>query len=359
MADDQKYILDQIIKITKEEKADGIIIAGDIYDKAIAPVEAIRIFEDFLTELVKLKIKVYIISGNHDNSDRLTFGSGFMENSGIFFSHNYDGTAACPTFTDEFGEVKIYLLPFIRPQNVRPCFPDKEIADYNDALKTAVDSLNIDCSKRNILVTHQNVTNAKHCDSEELIFGGLDNISSKIFKDFDYVALGHIHSPQHIERESIRYCGTPLKYSTSEINQTKSVTVIDLKEKGNLSVYQKELKPLRDMRQVKGKFDDIIKNSSSDDKNHEDYINVVLTDEDDVADAMARIRQVYPFALQIEYDNYRTQHIADSIKTSDVKKMNPCDVFSAFYTDRTEKELSEDESEYIKTLVEDIWGKEE
>lgn len=357
--EDQKYILKQIIDITKEEKADGIIIAGDIYDKAIAPVEAIRLFEDFLEELVKLNIKIYIISGNHDNADRLTFGSDFMKQSGIFFSQNYNGNVEKASFTDDFGLVNIYLLPFIRPQTVRAVFAEKEITDYESALKTAVESMNINVKERNILVTHQNIVNASHCDSEELIFGGLDAINAEVFSDFDYVALGHIHSPQHIKKENIRYCGTPLKYSTSEINQKKSISVIELKEKGSINIYTRALTPLREMRQIKGLFEDIIKNSEQDKLNHNDYVNIVLTDENDVSDAMARIRQVYPFALQIEYDNFRTQHIADSIKTTDVKKMNPLEVFSSFYKDRTEKKLSIEENEYIKSLIEEIWENEE
>jgi len=359
LIEDQKYILDQIIQIAEDEKTDGIIIAGDVYDKSIPSVEAIKLFENFLKEAAERKINVFIISGNHDSAERLTFGSEFMKSSGIYFSDSFCGSAKSVQLKDSFGNVNLWLLPFIRPQNVRPYFSDREIPDYNTAVKTVIDSMGINSTERNILVTHQNVTNAIRCDSEELIFGGLDNINSDIFSDFDYVALGHIHSPQHIQKESVRYCGTPLKYSASEINQKKSVTVIELKEKSNLNIRTRELQPLHDMRQIKDSFDSIIKNASADTKDHEDYINIVLTDETDIPDAMSRLRQVYPRTLQIEYDNYRTQHITDSIKMSSVKKMNPEEVFRAFYYDRTESELTEDQTEYLKTVIEEIWSNEE
>ena len=359
LTEDQKYILDHIIQITEEEKADGIVIAGDVYDKAIPSVEAIKLFENFLKQLTERRIKVFIISGNHDSAERLTFGSTFMESSGIYFSDSFNGSVKSVKLKDSFGNVNLWLLPFVRPQNIRPYFSEIEIPDYNAALKTVIDSMEINTSERNVLITHQNVTNAIRCDSEELIFGGLDNVNSDIFYNFDYVALGHIHSPQHIQKEFIRYCGTPLKYSASEINQKKSVTVIELNEKNNLNIRTRELQPLHNMRQIKDNFDSIIQNESADTHDHEDYINIILTDETDIPDAMSRLRQIYPRTLQIEYDNYRTQHISDSIKINNVKKMNPEEVFKAFYYDRTESELTEEQAGYLKTVIEEIWSNEE
>ena len=246
MIEDQRYILTKIINIIDDINAQGVIIAGDIYDKPVPSAEAVQLFDDFLYRLSKRNLQVFIISGNHDSAERIAFASRLIEQSGVHLSPVYSGKVTPVTLTDEHGEINIYMLPFIKPQHVRKYFETEEISSYTDAIRIAVESMNIDTSKRNILVTHQFVTGSERCDSEEISVGGSDNVDSSVFSGFDYVALGHIHSPQNCKSEKIRYCGTPLKYSFSEKNHKKSVTVLDLYEKGNMEISTIPLEPLRD-----------------------------------------------------------------------------------------------------------------
>lgn len=259
MLEDQEYILTKIINIIDEEKPDGVIIAGDIYDKAVPSAEGVQLFDDFLVRLSKRKLKVFVISGNHDSPERIAFGGRLMTESGIFMSPVYDGDITPVTLEDEFRQLNVYMLPFTKPAIVRKITEDEEILTYTDALRAVTDKLNINTKERNILITHQFVTGADRTESEEISVGGTDNVDASVFDAFDYTALGHIHRPQNCKSEKVRYCGTPLKYSFSEAGDKKSVTVVELKEKGNLTVRTAELVPLRDMHEIRGKYNDIMR----------------------------------------------------------------------------------------------------
>ena len=254
MTDDQSYILTQIIDIINAEHPDAVVIAGDVYDKSVPPAEAVTLFDGFLCRLAERKLPVLIISGNHDSPERLAFGGRLMEGAGIHLSPVYDGKVEPVTLSDSHGDVHFWLLPFVKPAHVKRYFPDAGIESYTDALRTAVEHMGVDFTARNVLVTHQFVTGAATCESEEISVGGSDNVDISVFGGFDYVALGHLHGPQNILSNRIRYCGTPLKYSFSEAGHHKSVTVVELGEKGSLHLQTIPLNPRHDLREIRGTF---------------------------------------------------------------------------------------------------------
>ncbi|MBR4942213.1 MAG: exonuclease subunit SbcD, partial [Clostridia bacterium] len=234
MLEEQEEILKQLLGIIDAEEPDGILIAGDVYDKSVPSAEAVQLFDNFLADLARRRKQVFVISGNHDSPERIAFGSRIMSSGGIHLSPVYSGKVKPVTMEDEFGSVNVYMLPFIKPAHVRRFFEEEDIENYTDALQVAIKAMNLDLSARNVLVAHQFVAGSSVCDSEEISVGGTDNVSSAVFSDFDYVALGHIHGPQNCGSERIRYCGTPLKYSLSEAAHHKSATVVELKNKGEL-----------------------------------------------------------------------------------------------------------------------------
>ena len=354
LIEDQDYILQQIVSILKEKEVNLLMVAGDVFDKSVASIEGLKLFRKFLNSLVANKITVLIISGNHDSSERLTFGAEFMEDKNIYFSKIYDGKVEPLKFTDEFGSVNFYLLPFIKVSEVRHFFPEEKIEDYNDALKVAVKNLNINTSERNIIIAHQAIASAQRCDSEESVIGGLDNVSAEVFKDFDYTALGHIHTPQKIS-ENVIYCGSPLKYSASEIQKDKSMPVIDILEKGNISIEYVPLVPLRDIREIKGEFREILEMSQKDPYNREDYINIILTNKTDVLDAISDLRQVYPNILQLTYERELnpTENKIESIAFE--KHQSPLELFEDFYRNRQGEELSDEQKSFMQNLIETVW----
>lgn len=235
MIEDQRYIITKILQIIDTEQPDAVLIAGDVYDKSVPSVEAVTLLDFFLVRIASRNLDVFIIAGNHDSPERISFGGRLMERSGVHFAPVYGGKAEPVTLRDEFGEVNFYLLPFLKPAVVRNLFPDRNISTYTDALSAAVDKMEIESTKRNVLVAHQFVTGAVRSDSEEISVGGADNVDVSVFDGFDYVALGHIHRPQQVGVKTVRYCGTPLKYSFSEANQEKSVTVVEMGEKGDIA----------------------------------------------------------------------------------------------------------------------------
>ena len=289
MIEDQKYILEQILHIIREEEPDGVILAGDLYDKPVPPTEAVSVLDAFLTKLADQKTAVFAVSGNHDSAERIAFGAKLMSSRGVYLSPVYSKTVEKIVLNDAHGEVNLYLLPFIKPAVVRRFFEEEEINTYQEAVQTAVAHMEIDREKRNLLVAHQFVTGALRCESEEISVGGLDQVDASVFQDFDYVALGHLHSPQHVGRKEVRYCGTPLKYSFSEAGQEKSVTVVELKEKGRVEIRTVPLKPLRDMRTIRGMYMEVTDRSFYQDTNTDDYIFATLTDEEDIPDGMQKL----------------------------------------------------------------------
>ena len=356
LIEDQIYILDEIVQILIEKNVQVLVVAGDIYDKNVASEAGIKVLRQFLNKLVEADIKVLMISGNHDSAERLTFGGEFMEEKGIFFSKIYDGVIEPVTFSDDYGPVNFYLLPFIKPSIVQHFFKEEEINTYEDAVRCAVEHMKVNVKERNVIVAHQNILSAERCESEENIIGGLDAISDQVFKDFDYTALGHIHKPQKIGKYNVRFCGTPLKYSISELKHEKSMPVITFGEKGKVDIELVPLAPKRDLRQISGRLDEIMKMAKNDPNNPEDFIDVILKDENEVLDAIATLRSVYPNILRLTYDNKASRASENIEKLDDVQNSNPLEIFDAFYNSRRGTEMSEEQREYIKSLVEKIWG---
>lgn len=353
MLEDQKYILDEILTVIDEQKPHAIIIAGDVYDKPVPSAEAVQLFDDFLYSLTQRNLQMLVISGNHDSPERIAFGSRFMGKSGVHMSQVYNGKADLVTLSDKYGEINFYLLPFIKPSNVRRYFPDKEINTYTDAVKLAVSQMNINEKGRNILITHQFVTGAVLSESESIMVGGTDNVESYVFDSFDYVALGHIHRPQNIG-EKIRYCGTPLKYSQSEINHIKSVTIVDIAEKGNLEISVVPLKPLHEMREIRGTYNEITLYDNYINTNLEDYVFIILTDEEDEPDAISKLRTIYPNLMKLEYDNTRTRNSAVLSEVEKIENKSETELLSEFFEKQNGKEMSAEQLEYAEKLLEQI-----
>lgn len=355
MLEDQAHILRQILAILDGEQPDGVLIAGDVYDKSVPSVEAVELLDGFLTELRTRGVPVLLISGNHDSPERLAFGGRVMDSCGIHISPVYDGALAPVTLQDAFGPVHVWLLPFVKPAHVRHWFPDADIESYTDAMAEAVAHMDIDTAARNVLVTHQFVTGGTRSGSEELSVGGTDNVDSGVFSPFDYVALGHLHGAQHIGRETIRYAGSPLKYSFSEARQHKSVTVVTLGEKGDVQVRTVALTPLRELREIRGSYDELTARSFYEHTTYRsDYLHLILTDEQDVFDAMSRLRTIYPYLMTLDYDNARTRAAGGMSVPAGMERRTPLELFEALYQRQNHRPMSEVQRAYIAQLMEQI-----
>ena len=355
MLEDQAHILRQILAILDDEQPDGVLIAGDVYDKSVPSVEAVELLDDFLTELRARGVPVLLISGNHDSPERLAFGGRVMDSCGIHISPVYDGALAPVTLQDAFGPVHVWLLPFVKPAHVRRWFPDADIESYTDAMAEAVAHMDIDTAARNVLVTHQFVTGGTRSGSEELSVGGTDNVDSGVFAPFDYVALGHLHGAQHIGRETIRYAGSPLKYSFSEARQHKSVTVVTLGEKGDVQVRTVALTPLRELREIRGSYDELTARSFYEHTTYRsDYLHLILTDEQDVFDAMSRLRTIYPYLMTLDYDNARTRAAGGMSVPAETERRTPLELFEALYQRQNHRPMSEVQRAYIAQRMEQI-----
>lgn len=355
MLEDQAHILRQILAILDDEQPDGVLIAGDVYDKSVPSVEAVGLLDGFLTELRARGVPVLLISGNHDSPERLAFGGRVMDSCGIHISPVYDGALAPVTLQDAFGPVHVWLLPFVKPAHVRRWFPDADIESYTDAMAEAVAHMDIDTAARNVLVTHQFVTGGTRSGSEELSVGGTDNVDSGVFAPFDYVALGHLHGAQHIGRETIRYAGSPLKYSFSEARQHKSVTVVTLGEKGDVQVRTVALTPLRELREIRGSYDELTARSFYEHTTYRsDYLHLILTDEQDVFDAISRLRTIYPYLMTLDYDNARTRAAGGMSVPAETERRTPSELFEALYQRQNHRPMSEVQRAYIAQLMEQI-----
>ena len=356
MIEDQTYILNEIINIIDEQKPKVIILAGDIYDKPIPPAEAVELFDDFLYKLSKRNLYIFIISGNHDSAERIAFGSRLFDKSGIYLSPVYNGKILPIPVDDEYGDINFYMLPFIKPVHVRRFFPNASISTYTDALNTVITDMNIDNTKRNILITHQFVTGSSRTESEDVSVGGTDNVDSDIFKDFDYVALGHIHRSQSCGSEYIRYCGTPLKYSFSESKDAKSITVIDIKEKGDIKLDFIPLTPLRDMVEIKGSYNELMLKSFYENTSlPTDYIHITLTDEDDIPDVITKLRVIYKNIMKLDYDNQRTRKSSEINLINAVDSMSPLELFDTFYEIQNGNHLSDAQRAFLENIIEGVW----
>lgn len=369
MLEDQEYILKEILGIIDDEQPDGVIIAGDVYDKSVPSEEAVKLLDSFLTSLAKRKLQVYIISGNHDSAAKLAFASSLIDLSGIHISPVYDsaqiammGDGLVRPYKLEDGKgqmANIYMLPFVKPAMVRAVFPDEAdyIKDYTDACRVAVEHMDVDEKVTNILVAHQFVTGAVRSESEENV-GGLDNVDVSVFDSFDYVALGHIHGPQKVGRETVRYCGTPLKYSLSEANHTKSVTVVDIPENKKIEIRTVPLVPMHELREVKGTFDELMDRRNYEGTAVDDYLYVVLTDEDDVPDALGKLRTVYPNVMKLGYDNTRTRVTQTIDDGAVLEGKKPIDLFGELYEKQNNKEMSDEQRSFVQDIIDSVWREE-
>lgn len=355
MQEDQSYILSQILRIVDAEQPDGVLIAGDVYDKSVPSAEAVTLLNDFLVQLSQRGVPTYVISGNHDSPERVAFGGRLMAQSGIHLSPVYDGQAACFRLSDRWGPVNLYLLPFLKPSHVRPFFPDQKIVTYNDAMSAAIGAMGVNRKERNVLVTHQFVTGATRCDSEELSVGGTDQVDASLFDAFDYVALGHLHGPQQVGRPTIRYCGTPLKYSFSEAGQQKSVTVVELLEKGSVNIRTIPLTPLRDMQELKGSYQELVFRGFYQGTTYpESYLHITLTDPEAIPDAMSKLRVIYPYLMRLDYQ--RPQYAAGSLpdEAESSQKKSPLELLEDFYLRQNGHAMSQEQRLFSQGLMDSI-----
>ena len=358
LIEDQKYILDQILAVIRDKAVDAVLIAGDVYDKAIPSEAATNLLDYFLCHLSETGVKTFLISGNHDSDDRLNYGSQLFQTSQIFISSVYRGTLAKYTVEDELGEVDVYLLPFVKASQVRHYFPDAKIDSYDDAVRVILAEAHIDPKRRNVIVAHQFVTGKSEepalAGSESMgtqSVGLVEKIGYDCFDAFDYVALGHIHSPQRVGREEVRYAGSPLKYSLSEVNNTKSMPLVTLGEKGQVSVELIPLTPMRDLRHIKGPIHELL------DKKHvqspEDFIYATLTDEEIIGDVMGIFQQIYPNTVKIDYDNSHTREIEQVDLSHIVVNKSFSELISDFYRLMYQCEISEEEMDYMKMAAQE------
>lgn len=356
LMEDQGDILRKIVAIIKEEKPDGVLVAGDIYDRSVPSEEAMQLWDWFLVRMSRLGVPVYAISGNHDSAVRFADHNELIDAAGIHLSPTYEGEAAKYTLEDENGKLNIYLLPFIKPQMVRQYFPDLTINDYTDACRAAIEKMQVNTAERNILVAHQFVTGAARSESEEVTVGGLDNVNAEVFDCFDYVALGHIHGKQSIGRETIRYCGTPLKYSFSEKDQTKSVTVVEFGAKDQVAIREIPLKPLHDLREIRGTYEELMLKKNYEGTAKDDYLRVVLTDENDIPEAIGKLRQIYPNIMELAYDNKRTQSDNMISENADVEHKSPMELLAEFYEHLNNQPMSAEQAAFSEKCMKEIWG---
>ena len=363
MMEDQAYILKKILRAIDEEEPDAVLIAGDVYDKSVPSAEAVELFDDFLVRLASRsfrgrQLQTFVISGNHDSPERLAFGGRLMDASGVHLSPVFSGRVVPFPLTDSFGTVNFYMLPFVKPVHVRRFFPEEKIESYTDAVALAVRRMDVDPGARNVLIAHQFVTGAERSESEELSVGGLDNVDVSAFAGFDYVALGHIHGPQNVA-ENVRYCGTPLKYSFSEAKQEKSVTVVELGRKGEVTVRTIPLVPKREMVDLRGSYDELMSRSFYEGTTYpEDYVRITLTDETDVPEATARLRVVYHNLMKLAYDNTRTRHSAQIDPAEDASTRSPLEIFSELYEKQNGEKPNAEQQALLTKLIESIWEEE-
>lgn len=361
MLEDQRYILEQILERTKESAADAVIIAGDIYDKPVPSAEAVDLFDDFLVGLTKLGVMVFLISGNHDSAERISYAGRLLRESQVYISPRFDGTIHPISVSDDYGIVNVYLIPYIHPSLVRNAWPEEKIGSYDDAMRVLLEKSGADPNARNLAVVHQFVTaggqSPEETDSEEKHVGGLDNVDVSAFDAFDYVALGHLHGPQRIGRDTIRYAGSPLKYSFSEEKQNKSITLAELKEKGKVTYDLLPLEAKRDLRTVRGTFEEVTSPEFTARRKGDDYYRVILTDENDVPNALSRLRRrFYENLMILEYDNARTSSDVRIEAEEGEEEKEPIEVLGDLYQMQNGREMSLLQKETAEKLICRIWG---
>lgn len=360
MTKDQEYILKELIKIIKEEKPDVIIIAGDLYDRSIPPIEAVELLDWVFSKiLLELKTPIIAIAGNHDSADRLSFANKILRDNGLFIEGKFNNKVEKVVLQDEFGPINFYLIPYSDPAQVRYTLKDDNIKNHNEAMKAIINSIKFNKKERNVAIAHGFITGIEaleKSDSERpLSIGGTDFVSVDYFKDFNYTALGHLHSNQKVSKDNIRYSGSILKYSFSEVNHKKGIVIVDIGEKGEANINFKELVPIRDMRKIKGQLNKLLDPKVYGNTNLEDYLHVVLTDEGELIDPINKLREVYPNILSIEREAYMKENeVALTSAGKGVRHKSKLQLFKNFYSNIMGEELSEEKEEIIKNVIEKL-----
>ena len=358
LLEDQRHILRQILRLMDQHRPDGVLIAGDVYDRAVPSAEAVALLDWFFTELSARDTVTVVISGNHDSAERLAFGSRLFTASRIHLSPVYDAAHAdiAPVrLTDAHGPVDVWPLPFIKPAHVRSALPDADPQTYTEALAAVVGTLALDPAARNVLLCHQFITGGQRSDSEDVPLGGLDNVDASVFDAFDYVALGHLHRPQRVKRDTVRYCGSPLKYSFSEADDRKSVTLVELRQKGDITLQALPLEPLHDLRRLRGAYQELTLRKNYLNTAREDYLAITLTDEYDEPDALSKLQSIYPNLLQLAYDNARTSHNRQVDAAQGPERHTPVEWLSDFYQLQNNQPMDEAQRRYALREIERIW----
>ena len=358
LVDNQKDILNKIVELVKTSGVDGVVISGDIYDKSVPPVDAVEIMDDFLSALSSLEIFIIIIGGNHDSVARLSFASKILEKNNVYISPVFDGNIEKIEMSDKFGRINFYLLPYIRPINVRRAYEDFVGETFTESLKFVMDKINPDTSIRNVLVSHQFVTGAQKSDSEEIYVGGSENVAYTLFDGFDYVALGHLHMPQNVGRETVRYAGTPLKYSFSEITHKKSMTIVNVKEKGNIEIEFIPLIPSQDLVELRGSLKELVSNSVVASVERSSFVKITLTDEVLKNDALDVLKQIYPYIVSIGYDNSMTRQNNVVQNRATFKEEHPEEIVEDLFLQQNNRQMNDIEKDLIEKLVKKVWERE-
>lgn len=356
MIQDQKYIIEQILNIVDDKQPEVVMIAGDVYDKSLPTIEGVSLFDEFLSKLYQRNKSIIVVSGNHDSAERLNFGNQILKDNKIYIAGTFTGTLSKCTLEDEKGLVDVYMLPFIKPANVSLFY--ENIESYHDAVDTVVKNTEIDKNRRNILVAHQFVTcgsiSPERSDSEYISLGGLDNVDTSAFEVFDYVALGHIHRPQRIGRDTIRYAGSPLKYSFSEANHKKSITLVTIEQKGEVTYELLPLNPLRDMREIKGPIEKLMAAEYYSQGNTEDYIHATITNEEEIFDAIGQLRSIYPNIMKLDFENSKSKRAEDvGLSVKSMVEKNPLELFEEFYETQNNISMSQEQLGIMKHLFTD------
>lgn len=361
LTEDQRYILKQFVQVVKDEKPDLIIIAGDLYDRSIPPVEAVELLDDVFYEIVgNLNVPILAISGNHDSADRVGFGGRLLNSSSLYIEGRLKKDIKPIVLKDDFGPVNFYLVPYADPAVVRNVYEDDEIHTHDDAMKAIINGItnNINKHERNVLITHGFIVGTEKpeiSDSERpMSIGGTDAVNVNYFNDFNYTALGHLHGPQKVGSNKVRYSGSLLKYSFSEVRQKKSVTIVNMDEKGNVEIRLQELTAIRDMREIKGKLNDLLVNEVYKDTNTEDYMNVRLTDDGELIEPMSKLRTVYPNVLSLTREQQNSNLNSKSSAAQDYKSKSKLELFKEFYTDITGREFNEDKASIVEDAIKKV-----
>lgn len=353
LLEDQKYILDEIISIAKKEKVDALLLSGDIYDVSIPRIEAISLLNDFLTKVNEENIKVFIISGNHDQAERLSFGNKILCKTGIYISEQYKKDNGCISLKDNYGKINFFLLPYIKPINIRNEFQIEENITYNEAVKKAVENFSISKNERNVLLAHQFITGSITCESESIQVGNSDQVDAKIFSNFDYVALGHLHIPQILgKNNNIRYSGSPLKLSFSEAKKEKICCIIDIKEKGNLTIKEIPLQPLHNMAIIKGNYKDLVDDNDIKRTYSESYLKIELTDKTDIPYVKDKLKTVFHNVLEVIYERQTKKMKELNSQISNIKDLSELELVKKFFKEQMNKELSKKQEKYITEALE-------